>query len=169
MRLLFTVVMSSRAKTKNSFDGLLHQMKKAYPLINFATDETFRWSSESRTVYYNKDSEYADWSLLHELGHMLNGHAGYKSDSSLVRMEVEAWGTALVIAEEYDCRIDEEYVQDCIDSYRNWQYTRSACPRCAQTGLEHTNGQYRCINCREAWNVTTNRFCRVYRKRSTSG
>lgn len=158
--------MSLPTKTKNSFEPLLQRMKEDFPDIGFKPDETFKWSSESRTVYYNSSFKYAAWSLLHELGHMLSNHAAYKSDSALVRMEVEAWDKALELANRYGCLIDEEHIQDCIDSYRNWQYMRSMCPRCAQTGLERSNGRYTCINCREAWNVTTNRLCRVYRKLS---
>lgn len=160
-------VMSSLGKTKNSFNVLLKQIKLDYPAISFKPANNFRWSSESRTVFYDKSSKYAEWSLLHELGHMVNEHNRFLSDSALVRMEVQAWDTAIKLAGGYGFDIDEEYVQDCIDSYRNWQYTRSTCPQCALTGVERTNGQYICINCRESWKVTTNRFCRVYRKRLT--
>lgn len=160
--------MSSHSKLKNNFSSLLKQVSRDFPDINFKPGDTFRWSSETNTVYYDVSADHACWSLLHEAGHVSRGHSGYKSDSRLVRMEVEAWETALQIAGRYGITIDEDYVQDCIDSYRNWQYSRSKCPRCAQTGAEHTNGLYKCINCREEWQVSPNRFCRVYRRRSAA-
>lgn len=151
---------------KSSFGSLLKQLSVDFPDINFEPDKTFRWSSESHTVFYNSSSRYAPWSLLHEVGHMVRGHSGYKSDAALVRMEVEAWEEALELAGRYGIEIDEDYVQDCIDSYRNWQYSRGKCPVCSLTGVERADGQYKCINCGEQWRVTTNRFCRVYRKRA---
>lgn len=160
--------MSSPARVKNNFGALLGQIQADYPRLNFKADKNFRWSPENHTVYFDPAAEYADWSLLHELGHMIRGHSRYTRDAALVKMEVEAWDTAVELAAGYGHQIDQEYVQDCIDSYRNWQYRRSACPRCEQTGLEHTDGQYRCINCRETWAVTPNRFCRVYRRRVSS-
>lgn len=153
------------ASSKTDFLSVLKRIRQDYPDIQFLEDETFRWSSEARIVYYDPSAEYAAWSLLHELGHMLNDHRGYKTDQRLVRMEVEAWNKAEGLANRYDCPIDKDYVQDCIDSYRNWQYERSTCPRCSQTGVEKLNGHYHCINCQAGWKVTTNRFCRVYRKR----
>jgi hypothetical protein len=156
--------MSSLASLKNNFQALLARIRQDYPDISFEPDETFRWSSKDRIVYYNPDAENAAWSLLHELGHMLEGHQGYKTDRKLVLIEVEAWSRAEELALHYDCPIDPDYIQDCLDSYRYWQHERSTCPRCSQTGVEQTSGNYHCINCQKDWQVTPNRFCRVYRK-----
>jgi hypothetical protein len=157
-------VMNSPVKSKNKFSELLEHIRLDYPNITFLPADNFQWSSKTHTVFYNELVEFADWSLLHELGHMLSEHSAYHSDGMLVRMEVEAWDQALKLAKDYSRPIDEDYMQDCIDSYRSWQFQRSMCPKCSQTGLEKANGQYRCINCRNSWKVTTNRFCRVYRR-----
>lgn len=160
--------MSSRVKSKNNFQGLLEEVQRDYPDIKFVPDETFRWSSEKRIVYYDPSVENPSWSLLHELGHMLKGHKGYKTDRKLVQMEVEAWSKAEELAKRYDYPIDPDYIQDCLDSYRYWQHERSTCPRCSQTGVEQTGGNYHCINCQKEWQVTPNRFCRVYRKQKSA-
>jgi hypothetical protein len=156
--------MSSPNRLKNDLQSLLAEVRRDYPDISFEPDETFRWSSDKKTVYYDSEGENAVWSLLHELGHMLKGHRGYKSDRKLIQMEVEAWSKAQQLAARYDCPIDPGHIQDCLDSYRNWQRARSTCPRCSQTGVERTGGDYHCINCQKGWQVTPNRFCRAYRK-----
>ena len=158
------VVMNMPVKNISSFQNLLESVKSDYPDISFESSEAFRWSDENRTIFYDPQSEYAVWSLLHELGHMISHHQGYSTDTRLVRMEVEAWEKAKELSNKYGQSIDEEYIQDCIDSYRNWQYQRSTCPQCDQTGMEKISGNYTCINCRNQWKVTPNRFCRVYRQ-----
>lgn len=160
--------MNSPAKSKNNFQTLLTRVKRDYPNITFKTDEAFRWSSKEKTVYYNPSAENPSWSLLHELGHMLKSHTGYLTDRKLIQMEVEAWSKAEELAAEYNYPIDPDHIQDCLDSYRNWQRARSTCPRCSQTGIEQTSGNYHCINCQKDWQVTPNRFCRVYRKQKSA-
>ena len=159
--------MNSPAKSKKSeFGHLLAKIKLDYPEISFQADSNFRWSAETQTVYYDKNAGHAVWTLLHEVGHVISLHSGYHTDGMLVRMEVEAWQKAKELAESYGMQIDEDYIQDCTDSYRNWQYKRSMCPVCGQTGMEKPGGNYRCFNCGKTWNVTKNRFCRVYRKQA---
>lgn len=152
------------SKIADNFQVLLDSIKNDFPTINFVEAEAFRWSDEHRTIYYDKSADYSEWSLLHELGHMTCHHQGYSTDTRLVRMEVEAWQCAKELSSRYGLKIDEEYTQDCIDSYRNWQYKRSSCPNCQQTGVETQSGSYSCFNCRHKWQVTTSRFCRVYRQ-----
>lgn len=160
--------MNSPTKAVNKFQILLAQLGQDFPDINFEPHTEFRWSDEQRTIYYDESAEDASWSLLHELGHMINEHKSYNSDFMLVRMEMEAWEKAKQLAPQYGHKLDEDYIQDCLDSYRTWQNQRSACPTCQQTGIEKQNGQYYCINCRSTWKVTTNRFCRVYRQKQSS-
>lgn len=155
--------MSLPARTQNSFADLLMQVGLDFPDIRFEGSGTFCWSADTGTVHYDENADFASWSLLHEIGHMSGKHSDYSSDAMLVRMEVEAWETAKQLGDKYGFSIEEDYVQDCIDSYRDWQHKRSACPACTQTGFEQTSGQYMCFNCQSTWKVTTNRFCRVYR------
>lgn len=159
--------MNSPVNSKINFSSLLSRLKADFPEINFELAESFRWSAENQTVYYTPEGDYAPWTLLHEVGHMISQHTSYKTDSALVQMEVEAWQKAADLASRYNTTIDEDYIQDCIDSYRNWQYQRSKCPVCLQTGIEKPRGQYKCINCANTWKVSINRFCRVYRRTQT--
>ncbi len=153
----------AKSKTSSSFSTLLAAVKRDFPAMRFETSDTFSWSAEDKIIYYDPAAENPAWSLLHELGHMKYGHNTYNTDARLIRMEVEAWQSAKELAEHYGQAISDEHIEDCMDSYRNWQYLRSKCPVCAQSGVEKQSGHYHCINCRHNWTVTANRFCRVYR------
>jgi hypothetical protein len=154
------------SKPKNLFKQLLHTLQQDYPSITFKEADSFYWSAENQTVFYSENAEAPAWLLLHEIGHMVNEHTGYSTDLRLVHMELQAWETARALAERYGIPLDEEYIEDCLDSYRHWQYKRSLCPRCNLAGVEKSSGLYRCINCRQEWRVTVNRFCRAYRKKT---
>lgn len=155
--------MSSPSNLKLSFRELLERLVQDFPAVDFMSSNNFRWSDADQTIYYNPMSKNPAWSLLHEVGHMLNKHSNYSSDTSLVRMEMEAWESAKELAQHYGRRINEDYIQDCMDSYRRWQHKRSSCPICTQTGIETKSRTYRCINCQHTWQVNANRLCRVYR------
>ncbi len=145
---------------------LLDQLQKDFPDINFVEADIFSWSPQDKTVCYAPKSENDIWSLLHETGHMLSLHSAYNSDIALLQMETEAWQTAKELAGTYGHNIDEEHIEQCIDSYRDWLHERSKCTVCAQAGLEQSSGQYKCINCGHQWKVGHDRFCRVYRKKT---
>lgn len=156
--------MSLPAKS-TKFQTLLRQLQQDFPATSFEIDEIFHWSCEAQTIYYNELNDDPIWSLLHELGHMNHGHDRYSSDGALIRMEIEAWDSAQQFGANYGVTIDEDHIQDCMDSYRFWQHKRSTCPTCTLNGVEVSSGSYRCINCRTQWQVGDDRFCRVYRSR----
>jgi hypothetical protein len=152
-----------KSKTKNSFSALFTAVEADFPTVRFKLADIFSWSAEEKTIYYDPKADHAAWSLLHELGHMKHEHNTYSTDARLIRMEVEAWQAAKLYAKHYGQTISDEHIENCMDSYRNWQHLRSKCPICTQTGVEKKSGSYHCINCQHNWNVTTSRFCRVYR------
>ena len=112
-------------------------------------------------------TDNSEWSLLHEIGHVLCEHKIYSSDVGLLKMEVQAWQKARKLANKYAINIDEEHIEKCLDSYRDWLYRRSSCPKCSQAGIEKSLGIYLCVNCKNQWKVTAEKFCRVYRKTVT--
>lgn len=155
-------------KLKNNFLAVLSQVKRDFPDVTFSQAQSFYWSADTRTIHYCSSSNNPVWSLFHELGHMTHDHTSYSSDIRLVSIEVEAWDAATTLAEKYSISIDEDYIQDCLDSYRKWQHDRSKCPKCLMAGLEIKNGNYKCFNCQNQWKVTPNRFCRAYRQTKKS-
>lgn len=147
---------------------LLKQLKSSYPDIQYKIRDKYCWSPTELVVGYPSQRSYSDkfdeWSLLHETSHAILGHKHYSTDLELLFKEVEAWETAVKIGKQYGIVIDDDHIQDCLDTYRDWLYKRSKCPECACTGLQHDQNTYKCINCQTAWSVTAERFNRPYRK-----
>ena len=134
----------------------------------FMPADSYYWSPANITVYYqDKDpTEVGLWTLLHEACHGLLGHQTYESDFELVKLEVEAWEKASSLANELKIKIDDDHIQDCLDSYRDWQYKRSLCPRCDLGGVQINQGTYSCLFCKDKWHVSESRFCRPYRRKA---
>lgn len=144
----------------------LAELQARYPELVFAAGQQFCWSPESGEIFYKRSAKgpRAVWSLLHETGHALLKHTGYQADLELIRLEIAAWDEARRLAADLGIEIDEDHIQDCLDTYRDWLYKRSICPTCTTKCLQQDeHAFYRCFNCRTTWRVSTNRFCRAYR------
>ncbi|MCA9325074.1 hypothetical protein KDA23_03360 [Candidatus Saccharibacteria bacterium] len=147
-------------------DDIVNILSGSYKTVTFRPGDRFYWSPETREVFYDRSVQQPQglWSLLHETGHALLEHKSYQADYELIRLEVDAWEKAKALASDLAVTIDEDHVQDCIDTYRDWLYARSICPRCGNKSLQQANlAQYQCFNCHETWKVTPSRFCRTYR------
>ncbi len=147
---------------------LLKKLKVDFPKLNFISGSRFRWAPASQTITYvnGESDEQAMWALLHELAHAQLGHESYALDVELLLMEVNAWEAAKRLAADYDYRIDDNHIQDCLDTYRDWLDQRSTCPACGNNSLQQSPEEYRCLNCRTTWQVSASRFCRPYRQRT---
>lgn len=147
-------------------EQLVKSLCASYPAIRFTSSSTFSWSPETQEVFYKAASskdEHA-WALLHETGHALLAHSSYEADIELLKLEVAAWEKAKELAKKFGLTIDENHMQDCLDTYRDWLYARSVCPTCSTKCLQQSNMvQYRCFNCHTTWRVSPSRFCRAYR------
>jgi hypothetical protein len=154
--------------TQLKFNELLDKLKKTYPAVSFLSSETFYWSPKNKTVYYAANKPHAKWSLIHELSHALLDHNSYQTDFELLLLEVAAWEKAEHLAAELKIELDKEYVQDCLDTYRDWLHRRSECPTCQMRGLQINPTTYQCTNCLNEWHVSMARFCRPYRRQVTA-
>jgi len=147
-------------------EQIINRLQKRYPTLHYKLGATFYWTPKTNEVFYNtkSDEPTSIWSLLHETSHALLGHTTYKSDFELLHLEVAAWEKAKEVAAEFDIIIDEDHIQDCLDTYRDWLYARSICPYCNNKSLQQSNlRHYQCFNCHAVWKVTPSRFCRAYR------
>lgn len=145
---------------------LVARLATDHSTISYTPGKQFCWSPETSEIFYKSaaSGEKADWSLLHETGHALLSHKTYSGDFELLKLEIRAWDKAREIASNYDITIDEDHIQDCLDTYRDWLYSRSICPTCSTKCLQQSNyTQYRCFNCHTVWGVSPSRFCRAYR------
>lgn len=145
---------------------LINQLQARYPKLKFTPGKQFCWSPESGEIFYrqNAKGKTARWSLLHETGHALLGHTTYHADFELLKLEAAAWKKALELASSLRVTIDEDHIQDCLDTYRDWLYKRSICPDCSTKCLQQGDFvHYRCFNCHKVWRVSSSRFSRAYR------
>jgi len=149
-------------------EQLLERIVADYPDVEFIEGSQFSWHAGRKHVLFKKAAakdERSIWALLHELGHALLGHADYRYDIELLQLEVAAWEKARTLAQRYEQSIDDGYVQDCLDTYRDWLHLRATCPTCFARALQASERHYHCFNCQTEWTVTRSRLCRPYRLR----
>ena len=151
------------------WEKLLKKLRQDYPSFSFKADTSNHWSPETKQVFYKKNQPQPIrmWSLLHELAHALLTHTSYNSDFELIKLEVKAWEEAKSLGLAYDVVIDEEHVQDCLDTYRDWLHKRSTCPTCELRSAQKNEHTYECFNCGTSWQVSSARFARAYRRTAT--
>ncbi len=149
---------------------LITQLQQLYPKLGFEESNLFYYSASKNIIYHSiLNHEEDDWALLHEVGHSISNHETYNSDYSLLKMEVEAWEVAKTIAQKLKIKIDDNHIQDCLDSYRDWIYKRSLCPICKTSSFQdNLNNNYLCINCNTRWKTNKSKLCRLYRKKIES-
>lgn len=150
--------------------NLIKLLVQDYPQLQFEAGETYSWSPKNGQIIYQLrvlNKEVGSWSLLHEASHALLNHRTYESDFELLLLEVAAWERAKRLAKQYGLQINDDHIQDCLDTYRDWLHKRSTCPQCTTRGLQATPTSYKCLNCFNQWGVTSARFCRSYRKTKT--
>ena len=144
------------------------ELTKVFSQFNFIAGEVFQWSPATHTITFIKkqmSGSTGQLSLLHEISHGLLSHNKFQSDLELIRMEVAAWQKTKLLATELSIDYDEEGIERCLDSYRDWLDARSRCPDCDQTGLQQNNQSYRCIACGEKWRVPVEQTCSIKRFR----
>lgn len=157
--------MAATNSSNNTSKELIELLIRDYPNFTFKSGKQEHWSPKTKTIIFNPNS--ACFGVLHELAHAILGHRTYHSDFELVRLEAEAWELAAKIGQKYSIIIDEDHIQNCLDTYRDWLHRRSACPSCGTHVLQQASDQYHCFNCNASWRVSSGRFVRAYRKTIT--
>lgn len=142
---------------------LLPKLEQDYPSFHFVPDTEFRWSPDEMTIYYDPQSNDAP-TLLHELSHAILGHTTYRKDISLLEIERDAWNHAReTLGSKYNVTVDDDRIQDSLDTYRDWLHARSTCPGCSATGFQTKQKEYKCIACGTIWQVNEARSCALRR------
>lgn len=143
--------------------SLIDKLAQDFPTIHFTSGEYFSWSPDASTVYYAEVQPKTSPLLIHELAHGVLGHHAYTRDVELLALESEAWEEAKAIARKYAIEIDEDEVQDSLDTYREWMHARSTCPNCEAIGYQTGAKSYQCIACLHTWRVNEARTCQLRR------
>lgn len=161
MKRLFTDVTSLLGR---DMEELLKLLCRDYPGLRFEPSTRCYWSPQHNTVFYDNDEHTSKaWGLLHELGHALLGHSDYCNDLDLLQKEILAWEEAKSLGKKYGVIIDDSYIEDCLDTYRDWLHKRSTCPQCGIKALANSEYSYSCFNCGATWRVSPARHHRPYR------
>jgi hypothetical protein len=146
-------------------DSLTTRLQADYPTVSLEAGDDFYWAPMTRTVYFKHDSTLSDRAtLLHEMAHAILDHSNFQRDIDLLKIERAAWDYAKdTLAPRYDVTIDEDRVEDMIDTYREWLHARSKCPKCVMTGIQTKGPTYHCLGCNHSWKVNDARRCGLKR------
>ena len=151
--------------SNNKIADFILKLRHDYPGLSFKPGPQDHWSPKSNTITYKKSVPLREmqYGLLHELAHAVLGHRDYKSDFELLKLEGQAWELAAKIGRRYRVNINQEHIQNCLDTYRDWLHARSSCPSCGVHVLQKDSRHYHCFNCQTEWSVTSGHFVRPYR------
>ena len=146
--------------------NLIDRLKSDYSAFTFVPGKDDQWSPHSATIYYNLNQPDISlaYGILHELAHAQLSHNNYKTDFELLKLEAAAWDLAVKIGANYGVVLNEDHIQNCLDTYRDWLHRRSTCPTCGTHVLQEDTSNYHCFNCQSNWKVTSGRFSRAYRR-----
>ena len=148
--------------TMQSTSSLAHKLSDDYPQFSFKVDDSFRWNPVNKIIFYRESEDLP--SLLHELSHALLGHTTYQKDIELLGMERDAWNHAVtVLSPKYEVEINDDDLQNALNTYRDWLHSRSLCPNCSASGVQSHINTYKCIACGTAWKVNEARICHLRR------
>ena len=137
-----------------SIKHLVSVLANDYPQFQFKEAQDFSYQSSSRTISYNPLTNSAETLLLHELAHALLNHIDYHFDIELLKMETDAWHYAkTVLAPKYKLKLDLGLVDETLETYRNWIFERSSCPKCGSVGHQKKDNTYTCLECGTVWKV----------------
>ena len=68
-------------------------------------------------------------------------------DVERLKMESEAWEKARELASRYGVEVNEDLIQDELDTYRDWLHNKSKCRACGLTRYQTPDGVYHCPRC----------------------
>ncbi len=149
--------------------SLIHHLKNNPKLpalgnITFTQGEQFSWQPKVKTITYNPNTASVNELLLHECGHATLGHNDQPHGINLIDRERDAWDEAKRIATYTDTTIQDETVDEALDSYRDWLHARSLCPSCGATGVQNSQKpEFSCLACGHIWRVNDGRMCALRR------
>lgn len=127
-------------------DELAEKLKGDFPELRFVWGAKFAFRPP-KTVVIGPSEPFSELLLLHEVGHAVCKHNGFKMDVERLKMENQAWEKARELANLYSIEVDEDFIQDQLDSYRDWLHKKSRCPRCGLTRFQTLDSKYHCPLC----------------------
>lgn len=124
----------------------LNRVKVDFPNLLFREGKKFAFRPP-KTVILGPSEPFYELLILHEISHALLKHKDFRMDVERLRMESEAWDKACELAKKYHIEVDEEKIQDELDTYRDWLHKKSRCPVCGLTRFQTPDSAYHCPRC----------------------
>ncbi|MBR3324210.1 hypothetical protein IKG24_01580 [Candidatus Saccharibacteria bacterium] len=126
----------------------LAKVKADYPDIRFITGKRFTFRPPRTVVITeNFDPRSDSLLLLHEIGHALCGRWTFRTEVERLKIEVLAWEEAKKLATSYKIAIDEELIEDELNTYRDFLHQKSRCHSCGLTRFQTPDGVFHCPKC----------------------
>lgn len=126
--------------------AFLQRLKNDYPDLNFREGRKFAFRSP-KTIVLGPPEPFSELLALHEVSHALLKHKDFRTDVERLKMETEAWEQARKLAADYAIEVNEDLIQDELDTYRDWLYKKSRCHVCGLTRFQTPDGKYHCPRC----------------------
>ena len=126
--------------------ALLERLKEDYPDFRFCEGKKFAFRPP-KTIVLGPGEPFSELLALHEVSHAILKHKDFRMDVERLKMENEAWEKAKELASHYKIEINEELIQDELDTYRDWLHQKSRCPVCGLTRFQTPDSRYHCPRC----------------------
>ena len=146
MVVIFTLARGSESNSLFMKKPFLTQLEKDFPEFKFKAGEKFMFRPP-KTIVLGPDEPSSELLALHEVSHAVLGHKDFRADAERLKMEMEAWEKAKELADLYHIEVDEDLIQDELDTYRDWLHKKSRCPKCGLTRFQDVDGVYHCPRC----------------------
>lgn len=124
----------------------LEQIKADFPEFRFVNGKKFAFRPP-KTIILGPLEPFYELLVLHEVSHAILKHKTFRVDVERLRMESEAWEKARELADRYSIEVNENLIQDELDTYRDWLHSKSKCKKCGLTRYQTPDGIYHCPRC----------------------
>lgn len=124
----------------------IERLQRDFPDFKFKEGKKFAFRPP-KTIILGPVEPFYELLALHEVSHAILKHKDFKMDIERLKMENEAWEKAKELAKHYKICINEDLIQDELDTYRDWLHQKSRCPKCGLTRFQTPDSQYHCPRC----------------------
>lgn len=124
----------------------LANVRGDFPEVRFTKGPRFSFRPP-KTVVFADLNRGGELLLLHELGHFLTGRFDFRTEVERLKIEVMAWEKARELAAKYGVFVDEELIEEELDTYRDFLHQKSRCPDCGLTRFQTPDKVWHCPHC----------------------
>lgn len=124
----------------------LQRLREDYPEFRFINGSKFAFRPP-KTIVLGPPEPFSELLALHEVSHAILKHKTFRVDVERLKMESEAWEKARELATGYDIEVNEDLIQNELDTYRDWLHNKSKCRLCGLTRYQTPDGVYHCPRC----------------------